>query len=145
MWQPWASAVALGLKTIETRHWSHAYRGPLAIHAAKRWTGEERDLARSFARAYDARLADPPLGAIICVVQLIAIRTSEELISEISEMEEQLGNYGPKRFGWLLGSVQPLTNPVPFKGAQSFFDVPDDLLSAGVELTPKINVQPSLL
>ena len=31
--QPWASLVALGVKTIETRSWSTKYRGPLAIHA----------------------------------------------------------------------------------------------------------------
>ena len=36
LWQPWASLVALGVKTIETRSWSTTYRGPLAIHAAKR-------------------------------------------------------------------------------------------------------------
>lgn len=34
--QPWASLVALGVKTIETRSWSTTYRGPLAIHAAQR-------------------------------------------------------------------------------------------------------------
>lgn len=34
--QPWASLIALGVKTVETRSWSTAYRGPLAIHAAKR-------------------------------------------------------------------------------------------------------------
>jgi hypothetical protein len=36
LWQPWASLVALGVKTIETRSWSTKYRGPLAIHAAAR-------------------------------------------------------------------------------------------------------------
>lgn len=36
LWQPWASLIALGVKTIETRSWSTKYRGPLAIHAAKR-------------------------------------------------------------------------------------------------------------
>lgn len=34
--QPWASLVGLGIKTIETRSWCTKYRGPLAIHAAKR-------------------------------------------------------------------------------------------------------------
>jgi activating signal cointegrator 1 len=33
--QPWASLVANGAKTIETRSWSTSYRGPVAIHAAK--------------------------------------------------------------------------------------------------------------
>src|SRR5258708_5270609 len=50
LWQPWASLIAVGAKTIETRSWSTSYRGPLAIHAAKRkpdtelledgWAGE---------------------------------------------------------------------------------------------------------
>jgi hypothetical protein len=34
--QPWASLIALGVKTIETRSWSTKYRGPLAIHAGKK-------------------------------------------------------------------------------------------------------------
>ena len=33
--QPWASLIAVGVKTIETRSWSTPYRGPLAIHAGK--------------------------------------------------------------------------------------------------------------
>jgi hypothetical protein len=36
LWQPWASAIALGWKKNETRHWSTDYRGPLLIHAAKK-------------------------------------------------------------------------------------------------------------
>lgn len=35
--QPWASLIAHGVKTIETRSWSTEYRGPLAIHAGHRW------------------------------------------------------------------------------------------------------------
>lgn len=38
LWQPWASLVAIGAKTIETRSWATKYRGPLAIHAAARLT-----------------------------------------------------------------------------------------------------------
>lgn len=33
--QPWASLIAAGVKTIETRSWSTKHRGPLAIHAGK--------------------------------------------------------------------------------------------------------------
>lgn len=32
--QPWATLIAIGAKTIETRSWSTMYRGELAIHAA---------------------------------------------------------------------------------------------------------------
>lgn len=33
LWQPWASLMALGIKSIETRSWSTSYRGRLAIAA----------------------------------------------------------------------------------------------------------------
>lgn len=33
--QPWASLIAAGVKTIETRSWWTRYRGPIAIHAGK--------------------------------------------------------------------------------------------------------------
>lgn len=41
IWQPWASLIALGAKQIyvkrfETRSWATSYRGPIAIHAAKK-------------------------------------------------------------------------------------------------------------
>lgn len=35
LYQPYASLIAVGVKTIETRCWFTPYRGPLAIHAAK--------------------------------------------------------------------------------------------------------------
>lgn len=37
--QPWASLIATGAKTLETRSWPTRYRGPLAIHAAKTAVG----------------------------------------------------------------------------------------------------------
>lgn len=42
--QPWATLVAIGAKKIETRGWSTSYRGPLAIHAAKRIPPEFKKL-----------------------------------------------------------------------------------------------------
>lgn len=41
LWQPWASLVAWEEKRIETRSWSTSYRGPLVIHAAKRFAGDD--------------------------------------------------------------------------------------------------------
>ena len=36
LWQPWATLLACGAKQYETRSWATEYRGPIAIHAAKR-------------------------------------------------------------------------------------------------------------
>ena len=41
IWEPWASLIALGVKRVENRGWSTAYRGPLLIHAGKRWKRAE--------------------------------------------------------------------------------------------------------
>jgi hypothetical protein len=37
IYQPTAAAIALGAKRIETRPWPTKHRGPISIHAAKRW------------------------------------------------------------------------------------------------------------
>lgn len=39
LWQPWASLLVGGVKRVETRGWPIKHRGPLLIHAAKRWDG----------------------------------------------------------------------------------------------------------
>lgn len=53
--QPWASLIALGAKSIETRSWPTSYRGPLAIHA-----GVDVTCVRKSTRLEDRRLV---LGA----------------------------------------------------------------------------------
>ena len=71
--QPYASLIALGLKTIETRSWSTRHRGRIAIHAGaavaedadKRcWSGIESTLG--------PRLAQPviPTGAVIATAKI---------------------------------------------------------------------------
>ncbi len=42
--QPWATLVAIGAKTIETRSWGTKYRGELAVHAAKGFPKEAQHL-----------------------------------------------------------------------------------------------------
>lgn len=129
LWQPWASAITLGLKSIETRRWATSHRGPLAIHAAKRWTPDERDFAAHFAKVYGRpELADPPRGAIIGMARLAATFPSEALEDRITDMERAFGNYGPGRFGWMLEDVVALADPIPYKGMQGLFSVPDDIM-----------------
>ena len=129
LWQPWASAIALGLKRVETRSWSTRHRGPLAIHAAKKWGADERDWARHFARIHgQPELAMPPLGAIVAVAQLVGVRPADELRHILDEREIDLGNYGPGRFGLILEDIRPLATPMAWRGAQTLFEVPDEAL-----------------
>ncbi len=121
LWQPWASHIAFGNKKIETRSWSTGYRGPLLIHAAKR-TDE----------CSDSQKQALPFGAIVCLVDLVDCRRTEDLRDSISEQEHDLGNYGDGRFGWVMANVRMLATPLPYKGAQGFFDVPDELVRQAV-------------
>lgn len=132
LWQPWASAIALGLKRIETRHWSTSHRGLLAIHAAKRWTAEERWAAKNFACMFGcaALRGDLPLGAIVAVAKLVDVRSTDSLRPTLSDDEEELGNYAPGRFGWMLSDVIALPEPIPAKGMQGLFDLSGELTSA---------------
>src|SRR3546814_6027994 len=117
LWQPWASAIALGHKSIETRHWPTKDLGELAIHAAKRFGPDEREFA-SIERALGRMPARLPLGAIVAVVDLLDRRTTDQLLAEgIGPIEKLYGNYGPGRYGWVLGNVRPLSEPIGCVGA----------------------------
>jgi len=129
LWQPWASAIALGHKRIETRHWATHYRGPIAIHAAKLWTREERAFAAEL-HAEGNMPTGLPLGAIVATATLYDCMRTEYLFNEmhISPLEQRLGNFARGRYGWLFRDIETFLTPVPFKGRQGLFNVPDELL-----------------
>ena len=102
--QPWATLVATGAKCVETRSWSTRYRGPLAIHAAKRFPPS----ARFFASTEHTlgRLPRPvPLGAIIAIVDLVDVGRAEEVTLTISALERMYGDYSWGRYAWMLSNV----------------------------------------
>lgn len=127
LWQPWASAIALGHKTIETRSWSTKYRGPIAIHAAKRWTPEQIRFA-SIEHALNRMPKRLPLGAIVAVARLARVERTDDIETSVSPIERIYGDYSWGRYGWVLEDIKPLREPISFRGAQGLFNVPDDLL-----------------
>lgn len=129
LWQPWASAIALGVKTIETRDWVSRYKGPLAIHAAQRKSTQNRRIFEelrgnkrieaAFGQMHYAQL---PFGQVICVVRMrdcvtITRQNSEALV----EHERLLGNFKAGRQGWILDNARQLVKPHPVTGRQGFF------------------------
>lgn len=144
--QPWASLVAAGEKTVETRSWGTPHRGPVAIHAAKGLGpvgGKSglRDLVQTepflsaLRRAGYGGLAllSPaealPLGEIIAVASLEAVvRTDDHAIIGLTEQELAFGNFGPGRYAWILRAVTPLDEHVPCRGALGLWNTPEGLL-----------------
>lgn len=131
LFQPWASAMALGLKKIETRGTRIHHRGLVAIHAAKKWTDDEREFCEDFARQFaKPALLDPPRGCIIAVGRVVDVKPTEELVHSITYQESLLGNYGPRRFGWIFEDIIALDTPIPYRGQQGQWDTPDALFGA---------------
>lgn len=129
LWQPWASAMALGWKRNETRHWSTPYRGPMAIHAAKRWTWEEKDEWECVLsdHAFDGLPEQPPLGAIVAIGILVDIRRTEIERHAISAQEDRWGNYSAGRFAWIFENIRALAEPIPCRGRQSIWRLDPDV------------------
>lgn len=80
--QPWASLVAIGEKRIETRSWKTSYRGPLAIHAAKRMPADAIDICERppFREALRRHIWGPsgmPCGSVIATARLVDCRPIE--------------------------------------------------------------------
>lgn len=149
LWQPWASAIAVGAKRIETRSWSTNYRGPIAIHAAKRknigelihfgscwnWCGA---LGRDFGSpTLDETL---PFGAIVAVADLVDCRPSDdfrqgeldaprtpdrEYADHYAWTERQMGDFALGRYGWVLENVRAITPAIPWVGGQGLRDLPE--------------------
>jgi hypothetical protein len=141
--EPWATLVALNEKKVETRSWSTAYRGPIAIHSAKAFPAWARDLClvepfRSVLfRAGFAwgQLANPRYvfdrGCVIAISEICGmIRISQHFETilvnglHIADPKQELafGDYAPRRFAWRLGQARRLSNPIPAKGALGLWE-----------------------
>ena len=134
LWQPWAQYIALGHKTIETRHWFHEYRGLTAIHAAKKYVALDSSSIATLGvhGIVPLKKTDCPLGAIVAVADLSMVLHSYECAKQCNynEVNLTLGDYSAGRYGWILRNVRALKTPLPWKGAQGWFNVPDELILA---------------
>lgn len=124
--QPWATLIALGHKRVETRSFSRAYTGPIAIHAAK---GFPR-YAVEFARVEHAVGRLPwriPFGAIVATAVLIGCRLTQDVEFQVGALERHLGDYSWGRYAWFLSDIVALPEPIPCKGMLGLWNVPPDI------------------
>lgn len=140
--QPWASLVATGAKRIETRSWTTSYRGVIAIHAAKGFPNDCRELCASqpFLRELTrAGLSMPelPRGAIVALARLTSVERTETIVRMVDggvggllPHELDFGDYTPGRYAWLLDCVLPLKEPLPCVGALGLWTIPSDVEAA---------------
>lgn len=98
--QPWASLIASGEKTIETRTWPTNYRGDLLIVSSKKPTGQG------------------PTGVALAIVRLYECR-----LMQISDEDRAQCEWYPGAWAWMLDDIRPIAEPLPVRGNLGLYDV----------------------
>lgn len=135
--QPWASLMALGEKSFETRSWRTNYRGWVAIHAAKGFPNEAQRVCRQktvLDALHGLDVDTLPLGKIIAVGRLVECVSTAYM--SVSEQERAFGDYSWGRFAFAFEDIRALAKPIPCKGALRFWDIPAgvaELLNKAIE------------
>ena len=142
--QPWASLIAVGAKTVETRSW----RPPLsligeriAIHAAKKKSVMDAVLWQPLHGTWNYSEDMPPLGKVVATAILrCAHQVAYNL--ELAHMHpgtwmecahwrrsipftvarDAYGDFTATRWLWFLEDIKRLDPPVPAKGHQGFWN-----------------------
>lgn len=120
LWEPWATAMALGLKRNETRSWSHGHRGDLVICSAKRKMDQ---LGFNLCLQHKIPLQEIRYGYALCIVEVTGTVLTDSIAEmTLNETEYALGDYSYGRFAWITTNLRPL-KPFPVIGRQGFFEV----------------------
>jgi len=98
--QPWATWIAEGKKTIETRTWPTNYRGDLLIVSTKK-----------------PKFHGYPLGQALCIVSVVGCR-----VMTVLDEKEAMCRWSYPRYAWLLDNLRPI-DPFPVRGSQGFYEV----------------------
>lgn len=138
IWQPYASLlVAQKHKRFETRGWATNYRGPIAIHAAKRPVRQSMDALASSRHPEDwetervikGLFPDPdyldhlPTGAIVGVGLLVRCNAiTEGFLQTLTPQERALGDFAIGRYAWEFADMVSLTRPIPAIGKQGLWE-----------------------
>ncbi|MEO7801191.1 MAG: ASCH domain-containing protein [Ginsengibacter sp.] len=134
--QPWASLVVMGIKQIETRSWSTAYRGSLLIQASKGKAGEIFAQEPPF-KKYIPDFKKLPFGYIIgrvILTDIVRIGTGtlayadDVVMNKLTMEEKAFGDYTPGRFAWLLQDPVLFKTPIPARGSLTLWEFDEALI-----------------
>lgn len=136
LWQPWATWIAAGLKTIETRRHDRFYRlagHRIAIHAGKHFDNWSLRIASGYRgkmfcvwQELWPDLKADPLGCVVCTAMVKEARWLTGADSPAA-----LYPCGPNRFGLVLGNIRVLPEPLPWCGGRGIWQLPIDALTPG--------------
>jgi hypothetical protein len=130
LWQPWASLWCSDAKVHETRHWPTLYRGWLVVHAAKRriddLSGDRLDEICDGIWGHHWGL-ELPRGALIGMVNLVSCLKMDKTAPD-SDDDRECGDWSDERYAWRRGAFVVFQQAIPYRGAQGFFSISDELV-----------------
>lgn len=141
--QPYAHLIVLPddddrAKRVENRRWSTSYRGDLLIHAGKSRKFLYLSDDETEDEEYEIPLADMAFGAIVGVCKLVdcfcddSDLERESAIRRRPWLRSHTHREGP--FCFVLTECRKFATPIPYRGAQGFFDVPDAVVRDAVNV-----------
>ena len=145
--QPYAELICLPAtdprhKRVENREWPTRYRGPLLIHAGKNqgWLEiEPGDDGKPWDANYEIPLASMQFGAVVATCNLIdCLRIDRIEAGQYDKQYPWLREHQHASGTWcfVLADVVRLPNPIPWRGAQGLWDIPDLEFIAATERWP---------
>ena len=132
LWQPWATWIAAGLKTIETRRHNRLaglVGQRIGIHAAVTYDEGAWTVAGRYIGARERRIASSleyPRGAVVCTgyccgARLLGSR-SYDSYGALCDCD------GRELYGLFLADVEPVLPPLPARGHRGIWRISDDLI-----------------
>lgn len=142
VWQPWAYAIAQGVKLVENRDWVPGKRlqpgDDLVIHAAVKREGVQSDWLEMRTRARAAGTIDKVatyevahLNRIVAYGAIVAVARFDGIARSDLDLAPEQRAWWVGRYGWKLSNVRQLREAVPVRGQQALWAVgarEDDLI-----------------
>lgn len=137
LWQPWASLFVgrvgkPGPKRFETRHWPTHYRGWLLIHAAQRKVPLAEIGPELLEVCTRHGYTSVPHGALLGAVLIDHCQHIDKFFADQLRADDRdsiiAGDFRAGRFAWRRSAAVALLEPIPYRGQQGFFEVPEATL-----------------
>jgi hypothetical protein len=73
---------------------------------------------------------DLPTGALIGMVNVVDCQQAQALFGDAaaSDDDRECGDFAPGRFVWKRDEFRRFDQPIPYRGSQGIFNVPDHLI-----------------
>ncbi|MEU5879495.1 hypothetical protein [Spirillospora sp. NPDC047279] len=122
--QPWAFAIARGVKDVFNQGLPTAYRGPLLIHASMRVDLKACDSPGIQAAGWDSRDPLATIGAVIATAELadVCAAASRDLPCDCGPWAD------PGVYHWRLSNVRALPRPIVALGRPDLWEPKPTLL-----------------